>query len=325
MRIAALLAISVLLFLLGGCSKPDPEVEKIKTSLGQDLPAAKLRFKSMVRPNPGYVADGPAAVPPPSVYSLIRYPSPAGNLVAYLSPDPGDGKKHPAVVWAHGGFGGIGDTFWEAGEEQNPEAFRKAGFIMMFPSWRAENDNPGRFELFLGEVDDAAAAVDYVSKLPYVDPKRIYFAGHSTGGTITMLTAETTSKIRAAFSFGGAPDLYQVVNNGQGYNNTPFDHTSLTESYVRSPICFVSTLRVPTFYFEGEESFYPTQARDMERRARKLGKPFSAYIVAGGDHFNILTPLTTLIAEKIKADTGPTCNISFTQEEVQGAFERAGK
>ena len=287
-----------------------------------NLLAARAGFTTKNIPN-AYTTDGTAPIPPPAVFQAVRYPSPAGKMLAYLSPDPGDGKKHPAVIWAHGGFGGIDKWLWETTDQQDPGKFREAGIIVLCPSWRAENDNPGRFELFYGEVEDAAAAVDYLAQVPYVDASRIYFAGHSTGGTITLLTAEATPKLRAAFSFGGCPDLQHLMeaSRGKGYDNTPYDWHNDTENYWRSPINFVAYLHSPTFYFEGAKSFYPADARRMEQRAKDAGKPFSAFIVEGGTHFSILQPLTALVAKKILADTGPTCNITFTQDEVQSAFE----
>lgn len=55
--------------------------------------------------------------------------------------------------------------------------------MMMFPSQRGGNDNPGKREGFLGEADDILAATDHLEKLPHVDPDQIYLGGHSTGGT----------------------------------------------------------------------------------------------------------------------------------------------
>src|SRR5579864_8524702 len=44
----------------------------------------------------GQSAGKPASEPPPNLFHLVRYTSPVGELAAYLSPDPGDGQKHPA-------------------------------------------------------------------------------------------------------------------------------------------------------------------------------------------------------------------------------------
>ena len=136
-----------------------------------------------------FESDGEAPAPPDEEnFDLIKYTSPAGEMSAYLTPDPGDGKRHPAMVWAKGGFGGIGDFLW--GEQnrlndQSAQAFRDAGIVLMCPSFRGENENLGQFELFYGEVDDFIAAIEHVKSLPYVDPERVYIGGHSIGGTIT--------------------------------------------------------------------------------------------------------------------------------------------
>jgi dipeptidyl aminopeptidase/acylaminoacyl peptidase len=58
---------------------------------------------------------------------------------------------------------------------------------------RGGNDNPGRREGFLGEVDDVLAAADHLSKLPHIDPTQIYLGGHSTGGTLALLVAECSN------------------------------------------------------------------------------------------------------------------------------------
>jgi hypothetical protein len=44
--------------------------------------------------------------------------------------------------------------------------------------------------------------------------------------------------------------------------------------------------------------------------------------VRGATHFSVLAPTTRLIADKILRDDGPTCNLSFTEEEVNKPFAR---
>jgi hypothetical protein len=145
----------VLAVLLGlvflGCSREEPKGDKPPQDNNQpatesvDLFQARQGFRTTLIPN-AYKSDGPAADPPPQVFRKVHYPSPAGKLVAYVSPDPGDGKKHPALVWAHGGFGGIDASMANPTSTNAP--FRAAGLIVMCPSWRGENDNPGKYEMF---------------------------------------------------------------------------------------------------------------------------------------------------------------------------------
>ena len=283
------------------------------------LTEARAGFSTEWRAPQDYAADGPPPTPPAEAFRLVRYPSPAGELAAYLTPDPGDGVRRPAVIWAHGGFGGIGRWLWGPGS--GAAAFRAAGFVVLCPSWRGEADNPGRFELFFGEVDDALAAVEYVAALPYVDPQRIYMAGHSTGGTVTLLTALASGRLRAAFSFGGCPDLERLMADG-GYGNTPYDPGRVRETELRSPIRFVRHLRTPTYYFEGEDSAYPADAERMQAAARDALVPFTAFTLKGGDHFDVLGPLTRLVADELRRDVGPEPRLALTANKVQGAFDR---
>ena len=109
----------------------------------------------------------PAEPAPKKIFHTITFPAPAGDMAAYLSPDPGDSKKHPAIIWITGGdCNSIGDVWSPAPREndQSASAYRKAGIVMMFPSLRGGNANPGTKEGFLGEVDDVLAAAEFLAK-----------------------------------------------------------------------------------------------------------------------------------------------------------------
>lgn len=55
----------------------------------------------------------------------------------------------------------------------------------------------------------------------------------------------------------------------------------------------------------------------MQSKANHSGVPFHVALIKNGSHFNILSPLKSLVAEKILKDTGPSCSIQFAEEEVQ--------
>src|SRR4051794_19449825 len=99
---------------------------------------------------------------PPRGVRVGEYASGPLMLKAWVSADPHDGKKHPAVVYVHGGFA-FGADDWD-----DTAAYRDAGFVVVTPILRGENGNPGHFEFFYGEVDDVIAAGNAVAKLPYV-------------------------------------------------------------------------------------------------------------------------------------------------------------
>jgi acetyl esterase/lipase len=109
---------------------------------------------------------------------------------------------------------------------------------MMFPSLRGGNDNPGTEEGFLGEVDDVLAAADFLGKQAFVDAKRIYLGGHSTGGTLVLLVAECSDRFRAVFSFGPADNVA-----GYGPEYLPFDSSNPREIELRSPGRWLASIK----------------------------------------------------------------------------------
>ncbi|MEO0687277.1 MAG: CocE/NonD family hydrolase [Cyanobacteria bacterium J06649_11] len=83
-------------------------------------------------------------------------------------------------MYLHGGFAlGYQDIY-------DCKKFTDNGFIVMAPSFRAENGNEGFYEFLFGEVKDAESAVKWLSKQEYVDSDSIYVFGHSTGGALSL-------------------------------------------------------------------------------------------------------------------------------------------
>ena len=262
--------------------------------------------------------DDPIPDPPEGFFDLVHYSSKVGDLAAYVSSDPGDGEKHPMVIWVVGGWGnGIDDFPWcypEWDNDQTGSAFWQAGVLMMYPSFRGGNGNPGNYEALFGEVDDIASAYDYAASLPYVDPDRIYLGGHSTGGTRALLAAEYTDKFRAVFGFG-AVDKIEYHNNSQ----FTFDTDNEEEYRMRSPIYWLDSVRTPTFLIEGSGG-NSSNLKNIERTSKN--ENIHCYIMEGQDHFSVLAPLTRVLAQKILSDTGAECNIAVTQEELDKAMEQ---
>jgi len=85
------------------------------------------------------VDGAPVPDPPRNVLQSVKYNSPIGDLAAYITPSPQDGKRHPAIIWIIGGFSnGIDETAWASAtpdNDQSASTFRDAGIIMMYPSF----------------------------------------------------------------------------------------------------------------------------------------------------------------------------------------------
>ena len=315
----------LVLFILAGCGpqqSPQPPTTLRGPAPGQpdkgdSLVEARRGFKTKLVISPR--DPEPVPDPPPKVFRTVRYESPAGRLAAYLTPDPKDGKKHPANIWITGGdCNSIGQGCWKEGppsNDQSASAYREAGIPMMFPSLRGGNENPGVKEGFLGEVDDVLAAADFLARQEYIDPRRIYLGGHSTGGTLVLLAAECSNRFRAVFSFGPADEVA-----GYGPQYLPFVPSAPRELELRSPGRWLHSIQSPTFVFEGTSQGNVESLRAMQRASTNPLAHF--YAVRGATHFSILATTNRLIAAKILRDDGPTTNLAFTEDELSRPFGR---
>lgn len=262
--------------------------------------------------------DYPIPDPPEGIFDLVSYPSKVGDLAAYVSCDPGDGEKHPLIIWVVGGWGnGIDDFPWtypEWDNDQTGSAFWQEGILTMYPSFRGGSGNPGYYETLFGEVDDIVSAYEYAASLPYVDSERIYLGGHSTGGTRALLASEYTDKFRAVFCFG-AVDKIEYHNNDQ----FTFDTDNKDEYVMRSPIYWLDNVKSPTFLIEGRDG----NSKCLERMLKvSQNDNIHGYVIEDADHFSVLGPLTRVVAGKILEDTGAEPNISITQTELEAAMEQ---
>ena len=302
------------LILLSGCGP-----HKTHAQQSVSLPVARTGFKTTVVPQKEQ--QDPVDLPPAQIFRAVSYPAPTGAWAAYLTPDPGDGKRHPAIIWITGGdCNSIGDV-WSPKSRDNDQtarAFREAGIIMMFPSLRGGNANGGVKEGFFGEVDDVLAAESYLQTQKYVDTNRIYLGGHSTGGTLALLVAECSSSFRAVFSFGPVDD---VAKYGRNSEFLPFDVSNSQETALRSPGYWLSSIQSPVWVFEGTDGHSNIDA--LRIMAMDSTNPKAHFIaIKDADHFSTLAPTTELIAQKILQDTGQVSSLSFSEAEVNKNFTR---
>jgi acetyl esterase/lipase len=122
-----------------------------------------------------------AKLTPPTGVRSVVYSSGDYALAAWFAMPTEAQQPVPAILYLHGGFS-FGAEDYEAAKP-----FADAGFALMMPMLRGENGNPGDFELWYGELDDAVAALRWLARQPGIDPKRIFAFGHSVGGGLAAL------------------------------------------------------------------------------------------------------------------------------------------
>ena len=237
----------------------------------------------------------PMPQPPAQWFVPMTYASGNLQLKAFVTPDTGDGRKLPLMVWLTGGDSNTLDDFWTEGVEANDQsaaAFRKAGMAMLFPTLRGGNDNPGQREYFWGEVQDVAAAILQAAQLPYIDPSRIYLGGHSTGATLALLTATAGLPVQGVFAFGPVDEI-------SGYDwPVKWGLLPVEEKRLRSPMYWLHGIKSPTWIIEGTKRPSNSNSLDNLCAARK-SELVHCVSVQGADHFSVLQPVTRRIASQL--------------------------
>ena len=279
---------------------------------GPALRVAREGFVTAVSMPP---SGTPLPVPPPELFIRSDYRNPQNRmLAAYVTPDPKDGETHTAIVWLTGGDSNSLDDFWiegSASNDQSASAYRKAGVVMMFPTLRGGNTDVGPKEFVFGEVDDVVAAAEHLAGLPYVDAQHIYLGGHSTGGTLALLTAEASTRFKAVFAFGAVAriDRYppSLAPN--------FGALELRESHLRSPIEWLDGITTPTWLIEGAEPpGNHEELNDLCEHTRNAA--VHCISVPGFDHFSVLGRVSRVIAARL-AVANAGVEFSLRPQDIQ--------
>jgi dipeptidyl aminopeptidase/acylaminoacyl peptidase len=243
------------------------------------LASARKGFVTKLRVR-GSAPQGYQKEKPPAGVKEVEYTSGDLKLKGWLSADSSDGKKRPAVVYLHGGWA-FGDGDWE-----DAEPFAKAGFVLFMPMLRGENGNPGTYESFLGEVDDAIAAGRFVASLPNVDSGHVFVAGHSVGGVLTCLVSMLPSPYKAAAALDGYVDMESWAA-GSPDAHVPYDRHSPEEVRVRNPMAFAGSMRCPLRLYAGQDGREVNAP--LAAKARQAGKDCELVVVKG-DHQAMVAP-----------------------------------
>lgn len=223
--------------------------------------------------------------------SWMPYQSGELQLQAILQFPESNEERVPAVVFLHGGFA-YGDEDWDM-----VVPFLRNGFAGMTPILRGENSQPGSFSLYYDEVNDVLAATVELAKNPRIDSNRIFIAGHSAGGTLSILSSMASNRFRGAASFSGMMDCrYQ-----SSLDLCAFKTSVPNEWIARSPRMFARSLQCPTRLYHGvDEELFIRQTEDTARQARAAGRDVD-YQVVEGDHMSSVPPATEKAIEFFKS------------------------
>lgn len=115
-----------------------------------------------------------------------------------------------------------------------------------------------RLQLRLLETDqlgDALAGLGFLRTLPEVDTRRIAVAGHSFGGSLTLLMAERDTALRAAVVFSGSAG---------SWDRSPELRALLLRAFGRA--------RAPVFFIQAANDYSIAPAEALSAETKRLGK-----------------------------------------------------
>ena len=244
---------------------------------------------------------------PDARFEVVEYSGPLGAMKGMLAKPDKPAKKNPAILWLTGGFpaGGAGSSIWESPDptnDQSAQAFRHAGMMVFYPGLRGSFGNPGHQEAFYGEVDDVIAATLAFRKLPSVDEKRVYLAGHSSGALLALLVAAARSDLYAGvYAFGPVGDI--------GEYGPPWAELPVCERELRSPMWFLPSIQTPTLIAEG---LYGNSDSVSVLEIQYDGDPFPTVtptirfeVIDDRDHFDHLADSVDELVRRVKAGERP--------------------
>ncbi len=270
------------------------------TEEAQGLAYARSKFQTKVAFTDADVP--PLPEPPANLFVRVSYKSGPNKLVAFITPDTKDKQKRPAIIWLTGGDSNSLSDFWTPGndnDDQSARAFREAGMVMMFPTLRGGNGgavgSTGAKEFFFGEIDDVIAAADYLAAQPHVDAAQIYLGGHSTGGTLALLTAQASSRFARVFAFG---PVATVSSYGQNLIPLNFRELDPQELRLRSPTHWLKSITKPAYIIEGTDG--SGNIDDLRKMCKDNSNPMLQCVAAEGlDHYSVLPAVSRVIAARL--------------------------
>jgi dipeptidyl aminopeptidase/acylaminoacyl peptidase len=151
---------------------------------------------------------------------IVEVPSGATNLqmMLYRAESPGPA---PVVIACPGGTeGGLFEIM-----EWACSRLRAAGYNALTASWRAASP--------VHDPEDVAAAIDWLLKQNFADPKRIAVFGGSRGANAALRAVALDKRISAAVTFGAATDFLQLAIGAAAYAPSRYE---LFKSWLGDPI-----------------------------------------------------------------------------------------
>ena len=217
----------------------------------------------------------PAGEASPGSLSCVLVPPAGSNLLSGLSLDGGD-YHDEALPYAEAGMvvinysidGAVADDENTDEIKEGYEAFRAAG---------------------AGVINGRNAMELVKETLPQVNPEKIFSAGHSSAGTLSLLLASHLSELAGAVAYAPICDLDRDYGELADDLSVRLQYPRISSFIVRSsPITHVEAIEIPVFLFfaKDDERVSLEDGRGFARQIEDRGGDSDVATVSAGGHYN---------------------------------------
>jgi dipeptidyl aminopeptidase/acylaminoacyl peptidase len=234
----------------------------------------------------------------------------------FLPPNAGDGARHPAIVFFHGGSRrqmllGWHYMFYYSNSYAMNQYLASRGYIVLSVNYRSGIGYGLDFREALNygaagasEFNDVLGAGLYLRNRPDVDSRRIGLWGGSYGGYLTALGLSRASDIFAAgVDIHGVHDWNTEIPNFLSSYKPNERSDSARLAWESSPLSSVSTWRSPVLLIQGDDDRNVPFAEmvDLVEALRKQGVSFEQLVFPDEIH-DFLLHRTWLAAYRAASD-----------------------
>src|SRR4051794_11866805 len=269
--------------------------------------AAKEPFKLDDVPAPDFPDRGKATPVEPGALKyevslgkqggFYGVPGQGGKLVVYLPAGEHKPRSLPCILITGAGSNLLAGMLLGDGDSPEQTPYSQAGYAVVAYELDGPCDNPGdvqemakayeAFKASCAGLVNARNALEYaVTKVPEVDPKQIYAAGHSSAASHALLFAEHEPRLAGVIAYAPATNVPERF--GPLLRALAFQLPGVVDFAAQSsPHTHRKRLKCPVFLFHAEDdSNCPiAQTRKFADELKVQGTDVTLMTVAPGENY----------------------------------------
>jgi acetyl esterase/lipase len=225
-----------------------------------------------------------------------KFPSKT-DVRVYLPAKKAADRSLPAVFIAPAGSNCLCGMALAEGDTVEHLPYAKEGFAVVAFSLSGPMPDPPEERTMVKAVEeffkadaglhDGKAAIDFaLTRVPEIDPNRLYAAGHSSAGTFALIFAAREPRIKAVAAYGAPIDMEVAFAPGMAQLRRAPEFMSIFPKL--NPRANEQSLSCPVFLFHAaDDDVVPiSHAVDMEQRLKQAGKDVTFVRTPNGGHYD---------------------------------------